>query len=252
MGRVPSSVVEATFFNFAPAFVQRWVPDVWQRALSRSAPPRAVRGGGRDVDAAVPRRGTRRAPRRTAISPRGRQLCRRRATAVRGEPRASSCRTIRSPRSGSCARRCASTGATGTSPRSTAAGLDGIEAHVLIALEHAHDPEDLQRTRGWTGDDWALAVERCRSRQLVDAAGRLDRRGPCAAPRGGGDHRPARGGAVGRPRRPRPPAARGRARPARVGRLPIRDDQVPESDRAAAARRRCVIRPRHARLPTSR
>jgi hypothetical protein len=55
----------------------------------------------------------------------------------------------------------------------TAAGLDGIEAHVLIALERGSDPEDLQVTRGWTAGDWIDAVERCRSRGLVDHAGTL-------------------------------------------------------------------------------
>src|SRR4029453_1982487 len=32
MGAVNAGVVEATFFNFAPGFVRRWVPDVWERA----------------------------------------------------------------------------------------------------------------------------------------------------------------------------------------------------------------------------
>ena len=32
----------------------------------------------------------------------------------------------------------------------TAAGFDGCEAHVLIALDQGNSPEDLQKTRGWT------------------------------------------------------------------------------------------------------
>src|SRR6476659_7621512 len=36
MGRVGSGVVEATFCNFAPTFVARWVPEVWDRATPES------------------------------------------------------------------------------------------------------------------------------------------------------------------------------------------------------------------------
>ena len=44
--------------------------------------------------------------------------------------------------------------------RGTAAGLDGLEADVLIAAEQATPVDDLQRTRGWTADDWHAAVVR--------------------------------------------------------------------------------------------
>jgi hypothetical protein len=53
----------------------------------------------------------------------------------------------------------------------TAAGLDGLEAHVLISLDGGTTAEDLQKTRGWTADEWAAAVERCAGRGLVGAGG---------------------------------------------------------------------------------
>jgi hypothetical protein len=53
-----------------------------------------------------------------------------------------------------------------------AAGIDGLEAHVLISFDGGADPEDLQRTRGWTGDDWQAAVARLAGRGLVDPGGR--------------------------------------------------------------------------------
>ncbi len=59
----------------------------------------------------------------------------------------------------------------------TAAGLDGVEAHVLIALENQSLPDDLQKSRGWTVDDWSEAVGRCRDRQLVDPDGGLSAAG---------------------------------------------------------------------------
>src|SRR5579863_9623591 len=40
LGLVGSGVVEATFFNFAPSFVERWVPDVWQRATPEALVPK--------------------------------------------------------------------------------------------------------------------------------------------------------------------------------------------------------------------
>ena len=55
----------------------------------------------------------------------------------------------------------------------TAAGLDGLDAHVLIAAEQGNSPEDLQRTRGWTADDWAAAVARRAARGQIDADGQL-------------------------------------------------------------------------------
>lgn len=54
-----------------------------------------------------------------------------------------------------------------------AAGIDGIEAHVLITLESGGDPVDLQRTRGWSVDDWDDALRRLHGRALVSAAGQL-------------------------------------------------------------------------------
>ena len=68
---------------------------------------------------------------------------------------------------------CASTAGTGTSPRSTAAGFDGLTAHVLLVAEEGSSAEDRQQTRGWTADDWAAAQDRCRSRGWIGADGAL-------------------------------------------------------------------------------
>jgi hypothetical protein len=59
----------------------------------------------------------------------------------------------------------------------TAAGLDGLEAHVLMALDTGRDPEDLQKARGWGWSDWAAAVERLRHRGLVAGDDRLTEQG---------------------------------------------------------------------------
>ena len=56
----------------------------------------------------------------------------------------------------------------------TAAGLDGLEAHVLISRDGGTGPEDLQKTRGWTAADWDAAVDRGAARGLVDGGGLTD------------------------------------------------------------------------------
>ena len=45
---------------------------------------------------------------------------------------------------------------------------------MLIALEgHGASAEDLQRTRGWTADDWSAAVDRCAARGWLRSDGTL-------------------------------------------------------------------------------
>ena len=117
MGAVAAGVVDATFCNFAPAFVRRWVPAVWDTTTPAPADPvaelwhwttclREHRGDGH-VAALV------------------------------------------------------------------AAGVDGLQSHVLIADGDATTATDLQRTRGWTADDWAAAVEGCTANGWTDDDGRL-------------------------------------------------------------------------------
>jgi hypothetical protein len=172
MGPVGSGVVEATFFNFAPSFVARWVPGVWQRATPESLV--------RDRSEAAAKTLMRLFPPITDVAAEvntelrdatergvgaGRPLfAANRSVALPDDPVAALwqlCTLLREHRGD------------GHVAALTAAGVDGIEAHVLIAAERGSDPEDLQVTRGWNADDWAAAVERCRARGLVDGPGNL-------------------------------------------------------------------------------
>jgi len=172
MGPVAPGVVEATFFNFAPTFVRRWVPDVWDRATpdvimpARSAAAATtLRRVHPDVaDAAA------------IVNP----ILRRAAGegVAAGRPLFAANRTLDVPADPveelwhwtTCLREHRGDGHVAAL---TAAGVDGLQAHVLIALEQGASPEDLQRTRGWTADDWSDAVARCRDRGWVDASGTL-------------------------------------------------------------------------------
>ena len=172
MGRVGSGVVEATFFNFAPEFVARWVPEVWERADPETLLPRRAAAAAATLRRLVPTITETAAAVNEELA-RVVEHC-----GVGGRPLFAAnrelplpddpvevlwqlCTALREHRGD------------GHVAALTSAGVDGIEAHVLIASEQEHDPEDLQRTRGWTADDWAAAVDRCRARELVDSDGGL-------------------------------------------------------------------------------
>jgi len=52
-----------------------------------------------------------------------------------------------------------------------AAGIDGLECHVLLAARGVGDRETILKIRGWTADEWASATERLAARGLVDPDG---------------------------------------------------------------------------------
>ncbi|MCU1392893.1 MAG: hypothetical protein JWM34_1321 [Ilumatobacteraceae bacterium] len=172
LGPVGAGAVEATFCNFALPFVQRWVPEVWTLATP-----------GQLLDARLS----------AAVQ-----------TLVRIDPQAAELATAANPTLLEAVQRAAGSGRAlfaanrllpvpdesparlwhlctclrehrgdGHVAALTAAGIDGLEGHVLIAAEQDNSPTDLQRTRGWTEDDWAGAVDRLRSRGLLDRAGAL-------------------------------------------------------------------------------
>jgi hypothetical protein len=172
MGAVGSGVIEATFFNFAPSFVERWVPEVWQRASPQSLVEARGRAAAATLVSLAPsiaaiavdvnvdlRRGAAR------CGGAGHPLCAaNQRVSLPDDPVAALwqlCTLLREHRGD------------GHVAALTAEGLDGVEAHVLIALDQDRPAEDLQRTRGWTADDWARAVTRCQARRLVDGGGRL-------------------------------------------------------------------------------
>src|SRR4051812_8899289 len=177
MGAVDSALVEATFFNFAPSFVRRWVPGVWSLATPealvgtrRESAARTLRrlypkidGVGSEVNAALEGAVTR-------GSSAGRPLfASNRALTLPDDPVErlwQLCTSLREHRGD------------GHVAALTANGLDGLQAHVLIALEGGGTTaDDLQKTRGWTGDDWSAAVERCTARGWIGMDGSLSTSG---------------------------------------------------------------------------
>ncbi len=176
LGPVESGVVEATFFNFAPSFVRRWVPQIWEIlepeeliVARRAAAVETLRRICPDV-----------APVAEIVEPVLRDATERGIAA--GRPLFATnrdlvlpddpverlwqlCTTLREHRGD------------GHVAALTSAGLDGLEAQVLIAAEQGTPVDDLQRTRGWTADDWNAAVVRCIERSLLTGPGVLSSRG---------------------------------------------------------------------------
>ncbi|MCU1357904.1 MAG: hypothetical protein JWM89_3322 [Acidimicrobiales bacterium] len=172
LGPVAGGVVAATFFNFEPSFVARRVPEIWAlaspadllAARSRSAADvlrRLAPGIEAVADAVLP--ALTGAAARGIVA--GRPLfAANRDVAAAGDPVAAlwqACTDLREHRGD------------GHVAALTAAGIDGCEAHVLIALESGRPPEDLQRTRGWSPEQWADATDRLAARGLVATDGTL-------------------------------------------------------------------------------
>jgi len=174
MGEVGPEVVEETFFNFAPALVQRAIPDAWQYAraselvkVRASAAAMALRRIAPEVvDAAA------------TMVPALRQA----VDAAEGEglPLFEGNRNV-APRDDVVEELWQLT----TTLREhrgdchvallRATGIDGVEAHVLASTVKGIPPTRLQQSRGWTEDDWAAAAQRLHDRGVgVDAYERLD------------------------------------------------------------------------------
>lgn len=169
LGLVGAGVVEATFCNFSPTFVQRWVPDVWDHATPEALLDARVAAAGATLRRLAPDVGA------VAVSVEATLLDAVARGVGAGRPLFAANKLLPVPADGverlwhlcTCLREHRGDGHVAAL---TAAGLDGLEAHVLIATEQANSPSDLQRTRGWTEHDWADAAQRCRSRGLLDDA----------------------------------------------------------------------------------
>jgi hypothetical protein len=167
LGRVSSGVVEATFCNFAGAFVERWVPAVWDVASPEALVAARVEAAAGSLRHHAHAEATAENVIEDLTAAVGR-------CTVAGRPLFGANRGLASPSDPvqllwhlcTCLREHRGDGHVAAL---TAAGLSGLEAHVLIALEQGNSQEDLQRARGWAAADWDAAVGTCVDRGLVAA-----------------------------------------------------------------------------------
>jgi len=178
MGPVPAEVVVATFYNFHPRLVHRAIPDAWtlsspERVLAaRSAAAGATlerllgpAAGSAELAAAA--RLARRAT--EGCDPIGRPLYAGHASLPwPDEPHlvlwhaATLLREFRGD---------------GHVAALLGAGVDGCEAHVLVAATGKIPAELLRGARGWSEAEWSAAVERLRARGWVAGDGTLTEQG---------------------------------------------------------------------------
>lgn len=181
LGAVGDGAVVATFFNFAPAFVARRVPSVWQVISPEGA--LTVRLSG--VDAAIRRvlgeewvrsadvvdgaaLATRAA---SAVEPSGRPLAAANAVLpVPGEPHLAlwqALTTLREHRGD------------GHNAALLHRGITGAAPHVLAAAAGRSSREWLSRARGWTDEEWDAAASDLAARGWL-AGGELTAQGRAA------------------------------------------------------------------------
>ena len=176
LGCAGPNEVEDCFYNFAPSFVRRWVPDVWEKASPKAlvearslAAAATLRRIAADVEAIAERA---KGPLQDAIDrcePSGLPMFAANLTVSLPFDYVSRlwqlCTSLREHRGD------------GHVVALRDVGIDGLQAHVLIATEQDNSPIDLQRTRGWTADDWNHAVERCNDAGLISVHGGLTAKG---------------------------------------------------------------------------
>jgi hypothetical protein len=172
LGRVGAGTVEATFHNFAPAFVRRWVPRVWDLAE-----PDALLAARADAAAATL---DRIAPELRSIAADASELLRQAMAAAHagGRPLFAANRELGEPADAVASLWHQTTllrehRGDGHVAALTAAGLTGLEAHVLLAAERGLDPILLQRPRGWDAEQWSAARGALLERDLLGADGGL-------------------------------------------------------------------------------
>jgi hypothetical protein len=170
LGPVGPAVVSAVFYHFAPAFVARRVPGVWDVV----APAAALRARLRGVDAAV-RRIVGEEWLASADAAEAARLARAAAEAVEppGRPLAAANAALDWPEEPHLVLWQALTTlrehrGEGHNIALQQREIDGTTAHVLASATGRTDREWLMRARGWDDEAWAAAARRLAERGWID------------------------------------------------------------------------------------
>lgn len=179
MGPVGPEVVTATFFNFAPAFVARRVPAVWEVVTPAAALEARLRG----VDAAARRVLGEEWP-GSADAEEAAELTRIAAEAVdvAGRPLAAANTGVPWPGEPHLVLWQALTTlrehrGDGHNAALLQREIGGAAAHVLASAAGRTDREWLMRARGWDEEAWAIASAELADRGWLDAEGALTAEG---------------------------------------------------------------------------
>ncbi len=182
MGAVEPAVVTATFFNFAPSWPARSLPDAWAFASPGRVLDARLQGVERilarifdadaDAHAAVARAAALAQQATVDLSTAGRPLAAANAALVWPDSPLMvlwQAATILREHRGD-----------GHVAALVTAGLDGCEAHVSFAATGAVSRQILQPSRGWSDAQWEDAERRLVERGWLDDAGALTPQGAAA------------------------------------------------------------------------
>jgi hypothetical protein len=169
LGPIGPAPVAAAFAGFRPSMVARALPDAWGFleparcvAVRLEAATGALVAAGVD-EVACGEAADRLEPVVDALDPTGRPLAAANASLPLADDPVARCwqaaTTLREHRGD------------GHVAAVVAAGLSGLEAHVLQAARSGIEPEDLRSARGWTAEEWTAAEGALARRGLDGAAG---------------------------------------------------------------------------------
>ena len=170
LGPVDAGVVEAAFANFAPAMIRRAIPDAWKYANPSDLMPmraQAAASALRRMSSQIERAATAVNDDLEAVISCATSIGRPLFAANRDigrldDPVAQlwqNCTTLREHRGDGHVAALAS------------AGIDGCEAHLLIAAEHGWLPDVFFDNRGWSGVQQQHARTRLAERALLNESG---------------------------------------------------------------------------------
>ncbi|MEV5433216.1 hypothetical protein [Streptomyces sp. NPDC052701] len=170
LGAVTAGVVEAAFFNFHPAMVRRAIPDAWGFA----APEAVLRARAGAATAALRRTAPSAADAAAGSVPSLERVIA--AADGAGRPLFAANRALPTPEDPVGALWQAVTAlrehrGDGHVAVLTAEGLDGCEAHVLLAACEGVPAAILRNNRGWSEEDWQAAAHRLTARRLLESSG---------------------------------------------------------------------------------
>ena len=173
LGEATAAEVERVFFNFAPGFVARSVPDVW----SYARPSDLVRARAAGAAATLRRLSPHAEATMHDIEPWVSHIAEAgRSVGEVERPLFAANRALEMPddpverlwQYTTIIREHRGDGHVATL---VAAGLDGCEALALISAHEAIPAQRFRESRGWTDEEWAAAEERLVARHLLDAPG---------------------------------------------------------------------------------
>ena len=174
LGPASPGLVTAVFFNFHPAMVARALPDAWALASPQDVLDARLRTAGVALPRLIP--GHVGSPEEAEAAALAREAAE--APALAGRPLYGALRSLPWPDEAHLVLWHACTllrehRGDGHVAALTAAGLDGVEAHVTIAAAGNIPRATLQDNRKWSDEDWAAAEDRLRERGWLDTGGAL-------------------------------------------------------------------------------